>query len=319
MPNLRHGIGVLPTAGTTLAELVEQAGRGLGASSSETTGASRTPSARGNAARGLAPQRDGDQLSVLLAEYESGTIPGIAIVPEPGACPVCADAARDAYSPQSLPPLPLAGCGGLDGCRCHYGRPRKDGRGQPPPLPALQQSPSDIPRALHAAALFGQDPKQGCRVQDLATYLDAFALIPFKAELPLQQGEAAYLLRQGRRGRDDGRLGESLDGMPQFPLRGSLARWVAQAPKPPAVPFAAIEFWDPGLLCITNWRIIFGRRGAVESILLSDIKALGYVQGGVCCTVGSRGRRTLFLVADALKIGLCLTRAVRDAVAPVGA
>ena len=57
---------------------------------------------------------------------------------------------------------------------------------------------------------------------------------------------------------------------------------------------------------------MFGRREAVESILLSDLRSISYVHGGFCCTIGARGRRTAFLVPDALQVGLCVTRAARD-------
>jgi len=314
VPNLRHGVAVLPTAGTTVQELFQHAAGPLIHAEGSRRGLNKRSS--GGIPGPLADGASGrNELALLLAEYERGELEAITIETEAGACPVCVDASRDAYRPEALPPLPLVGCGGLDGCRCHYGRARSSGGRSAPPLPAVTPSPLDIPRAWQAAALFGQDPKQSCRPQDLAAYLDAFPLLPVRIELPLQPGEAAYLLRQGRRGVDQAAAALMTGHLSEFPLHGSLAGWLAKLSKPPRAPFEAIPFWDPGLLCITNLRIIFGRRGAVESIMLREITSVGYLRGGFCCTAGKRGLRTVFLMPDALQVGLCLTRAMRDILA----
>lgn len=254
-------------------------------------------------------------LARLLESYQNGQIEGISLETQPGACPVCLDAALDPYLPAFVPSLPLAGCVGPAGCRCNYGAPAVDPRRRPPPVPALSYTDLDIPRKLRDAALFGSEPKRKASPQEIAEYLDRLPLLPFQVELELQAGEVPYLLRTAKRSVERPIPGRPPVHGPMFPMRGPLTLWVKAAGRPPSLPDALTPNKDEGAFYLTNWRILFSRKGAVESILLADVAAVEYLRDAIACTVGQRSNRIIFFVKDALQIGLYVTRAVRDVAA----
>ena len=65
--------------------------------------------------------RDDPLLARLQAMYLEGGIDGVALVAaDSSACPACLALTDRSYLPSGLPPLPLAGCSRLGGCRCRY-------------------------------------------------------------------------------------------------------------------------------------------------------------------------------------------------------
>jgi PAS domain S-box-containing protein len=252
-----------------------------------------------------------EALTTLTRAHERGEIDGIAIQTHSDACPVCAGAARDIYLPRAIPPLPLVGCISAGGCRCTYGVPGFDPRRRPPPIPAEHATDLQIPRNLRDAALFGSELKGRCRPEDLAGYVDAYPLLPMPADLSVQTGEAVYLLRNGRRGWEQrGFAPTSLP--PRFPLTGPLQPWSRHLDRPPRLPFESLLRQEDCLIALTNWRLIFNSRGGIDSVLLADIGAIDYVRDALALTVGSRPSRLVLIVDQALQVGLCIARAIRD-------
>jgi diguanylate cyclase (GGDEF)-like protein len=173
-----------------------------------------------------------------------------------------------------------------------------------------------IPRRWHDAALFGSHPKRSCTSADLAAYLDHYPLLPIKVDINLREGEVAYLVRQARRGRGSMAGGSHAAKGPCLPLEGSFAAWLKQAGRPQQLPLPpapeVVQFWDSGSFCLTNLRIVFRRRGAVDSLLLADIAEIERLQGGFACVLGASRRRLVILVPNAMQVGLCVARAMRD-------
>lgn len=264
---------------------------------------------------GLAAERR-EALAQATAAFERGEIEGISIATQPGACPVCLDAARDVYVPRLVPPLPLVGCTGPTGCRCTYDMPPIDPRRAPPPLPVQQYGDLKIPVRLQAAALFGSDPKRSTHPRDLAEYLDHFPLLPIQADIQLAPGEQPYLARPASRAWERLTPTSSAIHGPLFPLGGSLSLWLRRAGKPPTLPSDITLLRDEGTFYLTNWRIIFSKRGSVDSFLVMDIAGVEYMRDAIACRIGERQTRLLFWIRDALQVGLCISRSIRDAVAP---
>ena len=328
-PTVSVGIAVLTQAGAGLAELLLQAEEALASAMQEGGNRVRASGARdlaaplGNepsaAASAASDETDAGRIGVerqqsldqLARAFERGEVPGIAIRTQADSCPTCRDAARDNYMPRFAPALPLVGCTNPAGCRCTYQAPGAD-PSRPPPIPALSAGQLDIPRKLRDAARFGSDLKGGCKAEDLAEYLELFPLLPFDVELELHPGEAAYLSRPARRAWEHPTAASGIIHGPEFPLRGLFLPWVRNIGKPPFLPGDAVPFREEGTLYLTNWRVIFAKRGAVESWVLADFSQIEYLRDGIGCVLGERSHRLVFLVRDPLQVGLCIARAVHD-------
>ena len=249
-----------------------------------------------------------------MRAYERREIDGIAIRRQAGACSVCADASRDIQKPHlaPLPSLPLNGCQNPRGCRCLYSSPDKDPRRHPPEVPALAAAKLDAPRRLRHAAQFGGNPKKGCKPEELAEYLESFPLRPIESPMSTQDGEVAYLLQPATRAQMYPTTGTERGCGALFPLEGEIRAWVKQPHRPVSLPKDALWHHEDGAFCLTNWRILFGRSGRAESILLADILELEYLSNGIACRVAGDGRRTAFLLRDPVLCGLYVAKAVRD-------
>ncbi|MGI8553813.1 MAG: diguanylate cyclase domain-containing protein [Dehalococcoidia bacterium] len=328
---LRYFIGfaTLPQHGTLIQELVQQAEASLVHGPVENRAAlsvsaplpvPRIPEP--SRPRGIQPGEQ-DRLSAerrvaleyLSRLYERGLIKGIAIGTQTSACPVCLDAAREVYRVSDLPQLPLIGCTGPIGCRCGYGSPAFDWR--PVPLPRLAEgdAPVDIPRKLRSAALYGSDPKRGCKPEELAEYLDSFPLLPFRADLVLQPGEAVYLSRPARRAVELATPESVVTHGSPVPITQPFLSWLDQAEKPSSVPEEAIPAKDEGELFMTNRRLVFRnrQRRLVDSLLLSDIMTVEYLRDTIACEVSGQYSRLIFLLREPLHTGLYLARLIRYA------
>lgn len=256
----------------------------------------------------LAAQRAAARQELIQA-YEAGRLEGIAIRAEAGACPICQAAASDVYLPQLLPPLPIVGCASPQGCRCQYSAPGFDPRRRPPPVPALNLDPNDIPRRLHTAARFGADRRGRCSAEELAEYLDAFPLLPIPTEVRLRPGEAPYLVRQVRRGWEQ--MAASAPA-PRIPLTDPLRPWLRRFDRLPRIDRERIPFQDDSLLTLTNWRLVFSKGQDLDSVLLVDVQAIEYHEDALALRVGDRPRRLVLDVPNHLQVGFCIAQAVRD-------
>ena len=325
------GISTLPQAGATVAELVRSAedavveGIAHGGDVVRLYRASAMiddPEDGHAAAPSLspAPSLDRDQLAAQRSEvlaqairdYERAEIEGLAIRTAGDPCPACSEVAQALYVPQWSPILPLAGCTAIEGCRCLYALPPIDPHRRPPPAPAIGYEKIEIPRTLRNAALFGPDPRGSAPAENVALYLDNYPLLPFNAGLELHSGEVTYLTRSARFGWEESRSdAETVHGLP-FPIRQEFRAWVRQLGKPPAIPSSALRQRGEGVVHLTNWRLFFGKAGALDTLLLADVTELEYYRDGLALTAAGRYNRLLILVRDPLQVGLCIARALRD-------
>lgn len=327
------GIAVLPDSGQTLPEILRAAEAALADAVAAGGNRVRISSQEGirapRASQEEAPVAQAplaiEQARIMVQQRESllkatkaiedGASEGITIVTRPGACPVCLDAARDIYLPRFAPPLPLTGCSHSTGCRCVYSAAEASVRRQPPSVPALEHDTFEIASRLHDAAVYGADPKNSCKSEELAEYLDQLPLLPFQPDVELQSGEAAYLVRPAKRAWEyRTSTGPVITG-PIFPLQGSLSDWLRGVGRAPSIPDYRLPSKEDGLIYITNWRVIFRKGRAIDSILLADVRAVELLADGIACRVAERPNRLVFLLHEALQVGLCLTRAVRDVAA----
>lgn len=331
------GIATLPEAGTTVPELLCHAEEALSEAAFEEGNQARMcrasalgtgtwleretrteqrplPVRRADQGR-LAAERN-EVLQQAVAAYQRGEVEGIAIKTDAGACPACLDAARDLYVPRLVPALPLQACTTAGGCRCTYALPAADPRRRPPPVRALAQGTLEIPRALRAAALYGSDPKGSATVEDVASYLDRFPLLPFESDLKLQQGEVVYLMRPARSGvESEGKRGQAAVHGPLFPPGDPFLPWVQTLGKLPSLPGGAAERKDDGVFYLTNWRLVFSRGDASESLLLADLSGVECYRDAIACTRSDGGRRSFFVMKDAPQVGLYVAQALRDVIA----
>jgi len=318
---LRVAIGIagMPEAGSTLPELLPKAQQALqealrsGRTSSFFDPAAATETA---GSRSLEGQRR-DELARLSAAYTRQEIAGIVLRTQASACSVCVDASRDVYQPHlaPIPALPLLGCTSPEGCRCFYSAPEQDPRRAPPPVPAHMLGRFEVPRRLRDASQFGADPKKRCKSEELAEYLEHFPLLPIEAPLPLQPREVAYLVREGGWAQLHPRLDEAARPEVTFPLTGGLRSWAQHPGGPRALPKDALWQQEEGLICLTNWRLLFRRAGAPRatgSILLADLQELEYLREGLACRVAGENWRTVVLLREPLLCGLYITKSVRD-------
>jgi len=325
MPTISQGLASMPGDGRTLQQVLDAAsqsldearsrgGRTIIASQSQAGTIGATP------IFGLAVQRRATEaaeqhrgtLAALTAAFNQGEIEGIAIQTQPGACSVCADASRDLYKPDFMLPLPVTGCNSPGGCRCSYSAPTLTARHGPPPIPALRDPHLEIPRRWSDAARFGAEPKRSCKPEMLAEYLDAYPLLPFGSDLLLRENEAVYLARPARRSWEHVTPSSSTVHGPQIPLAGPLRPWLKTIGKPPFLPSEALPFREEGVLYLTNLRLVFRQRQAVESVLLVDVSALECLREGIACAINGHGNRLVFLLNDATQVGLCIARAIHD-------
>lgn len=328
------GIATLPEAGTTVPELLCHAEEALNDASLDAGNQARMcrasalgtgtwaerpelvpqPTPRADQGR-LAAERQ-DVLQHAIAGYQRGEVEGIAIKSGVGACPACLDAARDIYVPRLVPALPLQGCTGAGGCHCTYAVPAADPRRRPPPVRALAQGTLEIPRGLRLAALFGSDPKGSATPEDVAAYLDRFPLLPFESDLTLQQGEVVYLTRPARYGleSEQKRAREAAHG-PLFPPGDPFLPWLQTLGKLPALPGGLVEHKQEGIVYLTNWRLVFSRGDASESVLLADLSGVECYRDAVACTRSDGGRRSVFVLKDAPQAGMYVAQALRDVIA----
>ncbi|MGI8549465.1 MAG: diguanylate cyclase domain-containing protein [Dehalococcoidia bacterium] len=323
-----QGIATLPQAGTTVNELVTNAAEALAEAIAQGGNQARmcrasaaVPRAEVELREPVAPAAEPEHLAVKRGEslahatrfWERGEIEGIAIQTESGACPTCLDAARDLYLPQWVPSLPLAGCSGPVGCRCVYSIPPVDPHKRPPPPPAAGFANLEIPRKLRDAALFGSDPRGSSKPDDLAEYLDNFPLLPFEADLDLHEGEVAYLVRNARVGWEQpSRVTGANEPGPTFPIDRPLVGWVKNLGRPPALPGEMVPVKDEGIVYLTNWRIIFNVRGAIDSVLLADVTGIQYFRDGLACLIHDRNGRLVIALRDPLQVGLYFAQTLRD-------
>jgi diguanylate cyclase (GGDEF)-like protein len=325
------GIANFPQAGTTIADLVANAEQAL-AESIARGGNCATVSAAGvppesesesglrrtleglERERGIRlPQIRSESLALASQAFERGETDGIVVKPQSGACAVCLDAARDVYQPGEAPVLPLAGCSGAGGCRCSYAPAPVDPRLRPPPLPEAGLTEADIPSAWRDVARFGSAERIPCKPEDLASYLDAYPLLPQRVRIPLEDGEVAYLVRPAQRAWEEGvREGGVAALGPLIPLSGPLGAWVRQMPRPPALPSQTVRDRVEGTLYLTNWRLLFLRPEETEGILLADISGIEFFRDALVCRLSHRQERLVLNVQETLQVGLCLARAVRS-------
>ena len=331
-PTISQGLAAMPADGRTLRQVVQAAAQSLEEARSRggrTIIASQSTSGTIGATPifGLAIQRRTTEaaeqhrtaLSDLTAAFNRGEIEGIAIKTEPGTCSVCADASRDLYKPDFMLPLPVTGCNSPGGCRCSYSAPTLTGRHGPPPIPALRDPNLQIPRRWSDAARFGSEPKRSCKPEALAEYLDSYPLLPFSADLLLRDGEAVYLARPARRSWEHVSPSSATIHGPQLPFSGSLRSWFKSVDgKPPFLPSEALPFREDGALYLTNYRLIFRQRQALDSVLLVDVSAIEWLREGIACAINGHGNRLVFLLNDAVQVGLCIARAIRDLAADRG-
>lgn len=329
------GIAVLPDSGATLSDVVAAAERAV--ADARALGGNRACIAEANDAvaqsaaasevqpaeplarvdqEALTAQRQ-SALAQALQAVERGDLEGVGLETQPGACAVCLDAARDLYLPAFIPSLPLTGCTGPVGCRCIYAVPAIDPRRRPPPIPAARFDTLDVPRRFRDAAFFGSNPKGSCKPEDLAQYLERYPLIPVPVEIDLQAGEVAYLVRPARRAWENDMMARTPVLGPVFPMEGQLEPWLKRLGKAPSLYDTLASFKDEGTLYITNWRLLFNRRGSIDSHLLVDINQVEYLRDGVALRIGDRISRQFVLVRDPLSVGMVLVQAIRDATIPV--
>jgi diguanylate cyclase (GGDEF)-like protein len=325
------GIANFPQAGTSLQELVAKAEVALAESialggNRATVGAggsnpeSETQSGLRRTLEGLErertrrlPELRTEMLQVAAQAYQRGETDGIIVKAQPGACATCLDAARDVYKPDDLPRLPVSGCTGAAGCRCTYAPAPVDPRLRPPPNTDANFSVEDIPRAWRDVARFGADERSMCKSEDLAAYLDIYPLLPQRVALPLEQGEVAHLVRTAERSWERGvRAGGIAAIGPLIPLSGALGGWAKQAPRPSPLPGESLHDKESGVLCITNWRLLFSRPDGIDSYLLADISGVEYFRDALICALAQRPDRLVIGVHDSLQVGLCLARAIRS-------
>jgi len=331
-PSLRFsasiGVASLPQAGRVLPDLLESAEDALhsamAAGRNRVMVASMRAGIAGSVAAGavsLPISSQPDQLTrqrrggfrYLTQAVTRGEIEGIAVRTLPSACPVCLDAARDVYRPGWAPELPLAGCTGPVGCRCVFGSPGLDPARRRPA--GAGYSLNDVPRKLRDAARFGGDANRGCKLEDLAEFLETYPLLPAQSDLALPAGESLYLSRPARRAWEGAAsMGATLG--PIFPVTAPMLPWVKRIPKLPAMPSDAPQYADDGALRFTSERLLFGKPSAPESVLLSDVISIECFRDAIACTVSDFGNRMIFLVRDPVQVGLYLTRAVRDVLFP---
>ena len=325
------GIAALPQAGSTFEELLQSAQQALASAVANggnmdwlsgvtwrTLSATREPEPTPGAVSQSAFQvaeitmRRRQSLEDANAAIDRGESNGIALRAGPGACPVCVDAARDIYQPSMMPTLPLIGCTSQGGCRCVYSLPTQDPRQHAPPVMPDTYNHLEIPRRLHDAARFGSHGRGGCRVEDLADYLDAYPLLPFDADLDLQANEVAFLKREARRARElPGAPSLAVHG-PSIPLEGTLRAAVEGVGRVITLPEPAHT--SKGNLYITNWRILFRTGRDTESMLLVDVAGIECFRDGIACLIGDREERIFFILRDPVQVALVLSRAVRATV-----
>jgi len=324
-PTISQGLASLPQDGRTLRQVLQAAtqsleeahsrgGRAIIASQAEAGTIGATP------IFGLTVQRKhaavGEQhretLTALTAACQGGEIHGIAIRTQPGACLVCADAARDLYQPDMMLPLPVTGCSSAGGCRCRYTAPTPTGRYGPLPIPAHREPNIEIPRRWRDAVYFGSEPKRRCKPAMLAEYLDQYPLLPMSSDLLLYEGEVAYLVRAARRIWESVTPASAAVHGPRIPLDAPLRPWLKTTGKPPILPAEALPFPEEGGLCLTNYRLIFRRRQSLDAVLLQDISALECLREGIACLINGHSKRLVFLLDDSVQVGLCIARAIRD-------
>lgn len=252
-------------------------------------------------------------LAYLSRAYERGSVRGIAIETESGACPVCLDAARDIYRPQAAPSLPLIGCAGPVGCRCTYTSPSILARHWS--IPPAAERDGELPRRLRNAAAGGADPRRGGRPEEVAELLEGFPVPAISVDLVLQPGERVYAQRAARRGIEQPSRGAaSLAGLP-IPIDEPLPAWLRQLSRPPSLPTDLVLGRDEGDLYITNRRLVFrdsGRR-VLDSVPLLDLTTLDYLREALVCGVEGQSGRIVYQLRDALTAGLYLARALRGA------
>jgi diguanylate cyclase (GGDEF)-like protein len=325
------GIANFPQAGTSLQDLVAKAEVALAEAialggnratvsaggakpESETeTGLRRTLEGLERERTRRLPELRAEMLQVAGQAYQRGETDGIIVKVQPGACATCLDAARDVYKPEDLPGLPVSGCSGTAGCRCTYAPAPVDPRLRPPPQSDAGFSVEDIPRAWRDVARFGADERMTCKPEDLAAYLDIHPPLPQKVALPLEQGEVAYLVRTAEQGWERGvRAGGIAAIGPLIPLSGPLGGWAKQAPRPTPLPGESSRDREAGVLCITNWRLLFSRPAGVDSYLLADISGVEYFRDTLICALAQRPDRLVISVHDSLQVGLCLARSIRS-------
>ena len=256
-------------------------------------------------------------LSMAARALERGSAEALAIKARTSACAAVLDAAREHYQPDTVPSLPLADCTAPWDCSCTYGAVALDGYRRPASPSSLSDRLQQIPRRWRDAARFGSDPKYRCSGSDLAAYLDSFALLPIAVDVPLEAGEEVYLRRPARRAweRQEGAGPPAMLGAP-FPLSASLSAWVRKAERPASVPQAALEQPREGTLYLSNQRLLFDAPTGMEPYRLADIGGVAYLREAVVCFLSRERRRVVFVVQDALQVGLCVAHAWRTHARP---
>ena len=321
------GVASFPQAGRTFTELLEsamQASRRAAAAGRNrvVVGGAQAGGAADLNARYASPPASPsyDQLTIrrragfrfLTQAVTRGEIEGISVQPLPSACPVCLDAARDIYRPGWAPELPLAGCTGPVGCRCVFGSPALDSARRQGSGIGWSGRLDDLPRKLRDAASIGGDPRRTCKPEELAEYLETFGLLPIEADLGLPPpGESVYLARPARRAWDGTVAPRAATG-PALPVATPLLPWVKRTTRFPTLPSDALQYPEDGPLYLTSQRLLFGRPGTLESILLTDLLNIECFRDALAFTVSGFGNRLIFSVRDPMPVGLYIVRAVRD-------
>ncbi|MGI8551057.1 MAG: diguanylate cyclase domain-containing protein [Dehalococcoidia bacterium] len=321
--NVAIGIATLPDVGSTLEALIDQATAALMAASREGGRATRLWSAVSSGApvatsAALGPGELMAQRRTVLAQltqaWERQEIAGIVIQPQAGACPVCLDIARDVYSPRWAPPLPLVGCSGPVGCRCHYGAAAPVEQQDRPPT--SEEISGQLSGGLRRAARFGAEPQHPSSPEEMAEFLDRFRLPRITVDLSLESGEFGYVRYPSRRAWER-RTGESAATHgPVFPPQGPLLTWVRKVRNPPNLPLEGIPYQEEGVVYLTSRRLLFRSQDTTDSIRLTDISAIEYLKDGIACILNDRPNRLVLLLREPLLVGLCLARAVRDTLGP---
>jgi len=57
---------------------------------------------------------------------------------------------------------------------------------------------------------------------------------------------------------------------------------------------------------------MFRQRQSLDAVLVQDIAALECLRGSIACVVSGHSRRLVFLLDNAVQVGLCIARAIRD-------
>jgi diguanylate cyclase (GGDEF)-like protein len=247
----------------------------------------------------------------LTAAFDRGLIKGIGITALPDACPACRAAARDTHWPDALPPLPLAGCSSLLGCRCCYASPALEARPLLSSVALEDAADLDIPRRLRDAALFGSQPRGRCNPADLATYFERFPFLRLRAELKLPDGEAVYLKRPAQEvWEQPSTVSLAIHG-PELPVETPMPAWLAQAGSAPSLPGRALQRKREGTFYLTNRRLLFAEGFNLTGLPLLQIAGCELLRDGLAFRSQSWQSRLVFLLSDPIPVALYVARAMR--------